>query len=78
MAPLDYETDRELLAAALGTIGLVPPRDARLLWIANTLDLVELECSVAYFDEAKGRSDLEIITPPRPMEFDGTGNLLEK
>jgi hypothetical protein len=74
MAPLDYETDREMLAAALGTIGLVQPRDARLLWIANTLDLAEVECSSAYFDAAKGRSDLEIVSPLREIDFDATGN----
>jgi hypothetical protein len=74
MAPLDYETDREMLAAAFGTIGLVPPRDARLLWIADTLDLAEVECSAAYFEEAKERRDLEVISPLRAMEFDGAGN----
>jgi hypothetical protein len=74
MAPLDFETDREMLAAALGTIGLVPPHDARLLWITDTLDLAEVECSIAYFDEAKDRSDLEIVSPPRAMEFDTVGN----
>jgi hypothetical protein len=75
MLPLDYETDCEMLAAALGTIGLVPPRDARLLWIADTLHLAEVECSAVYLDEARSRSDLEIISPPREMEFDGEGNL---
>ncbi len=77
MAPLDYETDREMLAAAFGTIGLVPPQEARLLWIANTLDLAEVECSLAYIDEAKDRSDLEIISPPREIEFDAEGNLAQ-
>jgi hypothetical protein len=78
MAPLDYETDREMLAAALGTIGLVQPRDARLLWIADTLDLAELECSLAYLEEARGRSDLEIVSPPWEMEFDAEGNLTSR
>ena len=39
MCPLDYETDREMLELALGTVGLVEPQDARLLWIPNTLQL---------------------------------------
>ncbi|MGO9110393.1 MAG: lactate racemase domain-containing protein [Thermoguttaceae bacterium] len=75
MTPLDYETDREMLQAALGTIGLVEPQSARLLWIADTLDLAEVECSVAYLEAARGRSDLEIISEPRDMEFDAEGNL---
>ncbi len=77
MIPLDYETDREMLHAALGTVGLVDPRHARLLWIADTLDLAEVECSAAYLEAARERSDLEIIGEPREMEFDGEGNLPE-
>ena len=75
MTPLDYETDREMLQAALGTVGLVEPPQARLLWIADTLDLAEVECSAAYLEAARGRSDLEIISQPREMEFDAEGNL---
>ena len=36
-----------MLAAALGTIGLREPPDARLIWIANTLALTEVACSTA-------------------------------
>lgn len=78
MTPLDYETDREMLQAALGTVGLVEPRYARLLWIADTLDLAEVECSSAYLEAAKARSDLEIISELREMEFDAEGNLAEE
>jgi hypothetical protein len=75
MPPLDYETDREMLAAALGTIGLVDPPDAKLLWIADTLHVDEVECSVAYLNEARQRSDIEILTEPRELPFDAAGNL---
>jgi hypothetical protein len=75
MAPLDYETDREMLAVALSTIGLTEPPDARLLWIADTLALAEVECSTAYLDEARRREDIEILTEPRPLPFDAAGNL---
>ena len=54
MPPLDYETDREMLTAALGTIGLTEPADAKLLWIADTLHLAEVECSAAYLAEPAG------------------------
>jgi hypothetical protein len=76
MTPLDYATDREMLQAALGTVGLVEPPHARLLWIADTLDLAEVECSAAYLEAARGRSDLEILCQPREMRFDAEGNLL--
>ena len=75
MLPLDYETDRAMLEAAFGTIGLVPSQDARLMWIADTLHLDELECSVAYLADAHARDGLEILTNPRPLPFDPTGNL---
>ena len=75
MLPLDYETDREILDLALGTIGLVEPPNARLLWITNTLELAELECSAAYLDEVRRRDDLEVLTPLRDLPLDVTGNL---
>jgi hypothetical protein len=77
MLPLDYPTDREMIGAALGTIGLAAFCDARLLWISNTLDLTEIECSAAYRDEAQSRSDLEILSPLRDLPFDAEGNLPE-
>ena len=54
-----------MLAAALRTVGLAEPPDARLLWIADTLDLGEVECSTAYLADARQRPDLEILTAPR-------------
>ncbi|MFH1266073.1 MAG: lactate racemase domain-containing protein [Planctomycetota bacterium] len=75
MPPLDYETDREILDIALGAIGLVEPADAKLLWIRNTLELSEIECSAAYLEEARTRDDLEILTDPRPLPLDSDGNL---
>ena len=77
MPPLGYETDREILDIALGTIGLVDPPQAKVLWIRNTLDLIEVECSVAYLDEADRRKDLEVLTQPRDLPLDGEGNLPE-
>ena len=75
MVPLDYETDREMLEAALGTIGMADPPDARLLWIHNTLHLREVECSEAYLEEARTRDDLTILGEPRELPFDAAGNL---
>jgi len=75
MTPLDYETDREMLAAALGTIGLTEPSEAKLLWIADTLRLGEVECSETYLNEAQHRADLEILGEPRDLPFDIEGNL---
>jgi hypothetical protein len=75
MPPLDYATDREILDVALGTIGLVEPPQAKILWIRDTLRLAEMECSAAYFDEARRRDDLEVLTGLRPLPLDAGGNL---
>ena len=75
MVPLDYETDREILDVALSVIGLRQPAAARLMWIQNTLKIAEMECSEAYFDEARQRSDLEILTQPRKLPLRDDGQL---
>ena len=75
MTPVDYETDREILTRALPTIGLTEPQDAKLMWIRNTLEVAEVECSAAYWDEAQGRDDLEILSEVRPLPFDEQGHL---
>jgi len=75
MTPLDYETDVAMLDAAFSTIGLAKPPDVRMIWIADTLHLGEVECSAAYLDEARQRDDLEILTDLRPLPFNAAGNL---
>jgi len=75
-SPADYETDREMLDMALQAIGLVEPPDAKILWIKNTLHLAEVECSAAYWDDARQRDDLEIVTDPRELQFDPRGDLI--
>ncbi len=77
LVPITYDTDREMLGAALQCIGLTPPQEARLLWIRNTLDLEHLECGAAYWEEAQQRDDLEVLAPPRELAFDDRGNLVE-
>lgn len=75
MFPLDYETDREILDAGLTQIGLAEPPHAKLMWIHNTLDVVELECGEAYLPQARETPGLEILTDPRPLPFDAAGNM---
>lgn len=67
--PPDFDTDREMLDAALRGDG------DKIVWIKNTLQLAEAECSAAYLDEAKRRDDLEILTPLRELPLDAAGNL---
>ena len=77
MIPPAFTTDGEMLDAALSTIGLRGPADARLLWVRDTLHLAEVECAAAYWNEARERDDLEILTEPRPLPVMEDGNLPE-
>lgn len=75
MLPIAYPTDREVVAAALQTIGLTEPPDARIIQIADTLRLAECLVSETYAKQWAGRKDLEIVSGPAPMAFDENGNL---
>jgi hypothetical protein len=74
--PFVYPTEREALEAALQTIGAERPDGARVLWIANTRDLHQIECSEAFLSLARERSDLSPLCAPRPLCFDPGGDLL--
>ncbi|MGB9699530.1 MAG: lactate racemase domain-containing protein [Thermodesulfobacteriota bacterium] len=73
--PMYFETDQEAIKVALGSIGLIPYDQSKIVRIKNTLQLDEVEVSAAYLPELKNRPDLEIIAGPLPFNFDAQGNL---
>jgi hypothetical protein len=73
--PIHFDTDREVLEKALGTLAPLDPREAKVIRITDTLSLERLAASEAYLDSARRRADLEILTPPVDLEFDAAGNL---
>ena len=75
MIPIVYETDREAIANALHTCGLVEPPQAKVVQIQDTLHLAEVLVSEAFLPEIVGRSDLQQISEPEEMAFDADGNL---
>jgi hypothetical protein len=77
MLPVYYDTEREVFETALQSIGLVTPPKAKVQWIRDTLHVAEVECSAAYWADAQGRPDLEVLTEPRDMQFDSDGNLVD-
>ncbi len=72
MIPVIYDTDREAIAAAISTVGMVELADARIVQIADTLHLAELIVSEACIAELP---NAEILDGPREMTFDERGNL---
>jgi Lactate racemase N-terminal domain len=75
MVPVDFETDIEIIDAALALIGLRTPAQARVIWMRSTLDLGVVACSEALLEEAKLREDVEVLTGLMPMPLGADGNL---
>jgi hypothetical protein len=74
--PLVFDSDREAVESALGCIGLTAPAAARLIRIANTLVLGEIECSEAYLPEIARRPDLAVVGEGAPLGFDAAGAIV--
>ncbi|MFN7716137.1 MAG: lactate racemase domain-containing protein [Pseudanabaenaceae cyanobacterium] len=73
--PMHLAQDKSAIAIAMNLLGLRTPADARILWVRNTLELGEVEASLAYYEEAKHRRDLTVLTTPRAIAYDNAGNL---
>jgi hypothetical protein len=74
--PIAFPTDRESVEAALMTLGLVEPPDAKILHIRNTLHLSELWASERYLNEVASRTRIEIASGPEPFRFGPCDNML--
>jgi hypothetical protein len=75
--PVYFETDREAIERALASLPLPNPAAAKIVRIADTLSLVELEVSEPLWAEVKARPELTALGEPRAMEFGADGNLPE-
>jgi hypothetical protein len=73
--PMTMANDREAIAAAARSVGLVPPAKLKIVRIPNTLRLQELEVSAAYRPQLAHRPELTVASPERPPAFDHRGNL---
>jgi hypothetical protein len=73
--PVHFDTDREVIDAALAIAGTRRPHEARVLRIRNTLSLEEMEVSEACLDEPTRQTEFTPLGPAREMTFDGEGNL---
>ena len=74
--PMHFASDRKAIEVGLGSMGLIPPEESKIVRIKNTNRLEMVEVSEAFAAELKQRTDLEIIGQPQPMEFDKEDNLL--
>jgi len=74
--PPYFESDRQVIDAAFRTLGLVEPKKVRIVHIADTLRLQEMEISEAMLEEAEEKANVSVIGTARPMTFDRDGNLI--
>jgi len=70
-----YDSDREVLDAALAIIGSRNPDQARIMHIKNTLMLAEVEVSEPCMKDLKPMTDFDVLKGPYEVAFDAQGNL---
>lgn len=75
--PMHFETDVEVLKAALSQVGDGDPRKARWIWIRDTLQLAEMACSEAFLEEARQSAELEILQDCVELPLGPDGQLRE-
>lgn len=73
--PIAFDTDREALALALESAGLDDPAAARIVRIADTLSVAEMDVSEPLWQAVRGRPQLVALGEPRALAFDAAGNL---
>lgn len=73
--PVHFDTDREVIEAALKIIGRRTPQTARVMRIRDTLHVQELEVSESLFADGKPAVPLSVVKEARPLAFDANGDL---
>lgn len=75
MIPITLATDAEAVEAALQTIGLIEPEDARVIQISDTLHLTSVRVSEAYFRDVGRSSHLSLQSELYDFPVDADGLL---
>jgi hypothetical protein len=73
--PIQCETDREAIELMLESLAMPDTGVSRVVRIADTLTLAEMDISEALWNEAGSSARLSAIGPTQEMAFDASGNL---
>jgi hypothetical protein len=73
--PVHFETDREVIDAALAIIGTRQAQDARILRIRNTLHLEDVEISEPCMEEPGKATSFAVVGSAAEPAFDAGANL---
>lgn len=74
--PLYAETDLEAIRICLRTCYNLDYTKARIVHIKNTLEMSTIEVSAPLYASIKDIEGIELVSGPKPMEFDADGNLI--
>jgi len=74
--PIAFDKDRDALQAAYDNSVVIDPKDLRLVWVKNTLELEYLWASEPMLQEAKANSNIEVVSAPQDIPFDKNGNMI--
>jgi hypothetical protein len=75
--PIYFDTDREAIEQALGTLALGVEEQPRVMRIQDTLNLETVQMSESYGEELEEREDLAPQGDWAEMAFDENGDLLD-
>jgi hypothetical protein len=73
--PIAYINDRDGIIAGLHAAGVFRFKEARLVWVKNTLGLRYLKVSEALLPEVSANERLRVVEGPMGFPFDLDGNL---
>jgi hypothetical protein len=73
--PIYFDTDREVIDLTLTSLAMPDARAARVVRIADTLTLSEMEVSEALWREKSSGAQLSATSEPYEMQFDAHDNL---
>jgi hypothetical protein len=73
--PVVLKNDKEAIAVAADSMGLIAPADLKIIRIKNTKQLSKIDVSQAYKKDILQRRDLEVITEKGPLVFNKDGKL---
>ncbi len=74
--PMVLDTDKLAIQGAIKTANLKDYKKARIVRIKNTLEMEYIYITENLLNEIKDNNNLQVISKPEDLKFDGSGNLL--